>query len=331
MAPRLSFSPSTISTLTAQILSALLTHPPSSPRFPSLPLPLPLPSPLLHSLLSSPSLSPLLSLRLYLHLSTLPSPLSSHSLSIFSSFLLPSLPLLLSPPPPFPLTLSSFRSLFSLYLHSPPSLSPPFPPLSLLKSMQFAFKIKPDSFCYNAVIRLSEPDESLSLYREMIKQKISPNVITYVSLVKSLAKIGEVKSARELISEMSLYNCKPNVVVYTSFLGGLCKFGDLDSAIEILRKMEGNLGRECEPNIVTYTCLMKCLIENSRFDEALNVLDRMVKRGVKLNRVFVRTVLKGFCIGERADEVERMIGELMLKDPMEIYDLFRGLCEKRRL
>ncbi|KAJ3702984.1 hypothetical protein LUZ61_006689 [Rhynchospora tenuis] len=326
MTPRL--SPSAISSLTSQILRSLQS-PSTSLHLPSLPLPLS--TPLILSVLHS-SPSPLLSLRFYLHAFSLSSPLSSHSLSLFSSHLLPSLPsLLLSPPPHFPLSISSFRALFSLCLHFQPTSSPPIPSLplfslNLLHIMQTEFDCKPDTFCYNTVIRVfAETDQAemlLSLFQEMGRKQISPNMVTFVTLVKGLARSGKVEAARAVISDMGLFGCTPNTVLYTSFLDGLCYSGKMDLAMEVLGQMEHELGKECEPNVVTYTCMIKCLCENGRMEDALTMLDRMGKRGILPNRVLVRTILKGFCINEHSNKVHGLVDSLVSKGGFSVGECY---------
>ncbi|KAJ4750867.1 Pentatricopeptide repeat-containing protein [Rhynchospora pubera] len=325
MTPRL--SPSAISSLTSQILRSLQSPSPPS-RLPSLPLPLS--TPLILSVLRS-SPSPLLSLRFYLHAFSLPSPLSPHSLSLFSSHVLPSLPsLLLHSPPPFPLSISSFRALFSLCLHpsssSPTSPSLPSFSLNLLHLMQSEFNCKPDTFCYNTVIRVfAETDQAemlLSLFQEMCRKHISPNMVTFVTLVKGLAQMGKVESARAVISDMALFGCTPNTVVYTSFLDGLCYSGNMDLAMEVLGQMEHELGKECEPNVVTYTCMIKFLCENGRMEDALTMLDRMGKRGVLPNRVLVRTILNGFCIDQHSNKVQGLVDSLVSKGGFSVRECY---------
>lgn len=192
--------------------------------------------------------------------------------------------------------------------------------------MQSDFNCKPDTFCYNTVLRiLTESDQAekaLSLFQDMCKKQISPNLVTFVTLVKGLARAGKVEAARAVISEMALFGCIPNAVVYTSFLDGLCYSGKLDMAMEVLGQMEHELGKKCEPNVVTYTCLIKSLCDNGHMEDVLRMLDRMGKRGIQPNRVTVHTILKGFCIDEHSRKIQVLIDSLVGKGGFSITECY---------
>lgn len=160
------------------------------------------------------------------------------------------------------------------------------------------------------------------MFHDMCRKQISPNLVTFVTLVKGLAQMGRVKASRAVISEMGLFGCTPNVVVYTSFLDGLCFSGNLDMAMDLLGQMECELGRECEPNVVTYTCLIKCLCENGQMEDALGLLDRMGKRGIQPNRVTVRTILKGFCIDEHSSKIQGLLDSLVSKGEISVRECY---------
>ncbi|KAF3327369.1 pentatricopeptide repeat-containing protein [Carex littledalei] len=294
MGPRLTSS--AISSLSSQILRSLQSP---SPRLP--PLPLPLSTALILSVLRS-SPSPLLSLRFFLHAFSVPSPLSPYSLSLFSSHLLPSLPLLLSPSPypPFPPYIMSFRALFSLCLH-PISPPPPWLPSfshDLLNLMQSDFNCKPDTFCYNTVIRIftesERAEEALSLFQEMCSKQISPNLVTFVTLVKGLARMGKVEAARA---------------------------GLIDSLVS-----KGEISvREC------YCLIATCFSKNERFDEAKILVKRMLENGIELDASAINSLLRGFC-----EKRQFLDGYYWLQEngydsvDSDVYScLLAGLCKER--
>ncbi|XLT59838.1 hypothetical protein HN873_052442, partial [Arachis hypogaea] len=59
---------------------------------------------------------------------------------------------------------------------------------------------------------------------------ISPNVITYSSLIFGLCLVGQYKEAIDLLSEMVLRNIIPNVRTYSILIDGLCKEGKIKDA-----------------------------------------------------------------------------------------------------
>lgn len=149
----------------------------------------------------------------------------------------------------------------------------------------------------------------------MSRSGVDPTVPLIVTAVHRLAYRGDFEGARCLIDKMPEFGCAASVVVYTAMLDGMLAFGQVDAAVGLLEEMEGGrLGAGCVPNVVSYTCLAKCLCRKGRMVEALSVLDRMVARGVMPNRVFVRTLIDGFCAARGAgllskayDVVERLV------------------------
>ncbi|KAM0886294.1 hypothetical protein ACQ4PT_029772 [Festuca glaucescens] len=239
--------------------------------------------------------SPLLSLRFLLwRLPPSPPLPSPHTLSSVAASLpdLPSaVPLLLSTSQ-HTLLLPHYSLLLAISAHA--GLSPVS--LAILRHMR-SFGISPDVACFHSALRVAgSPGDVSAVLDIMSTSGVDPTVPLIVTAVHKLAYGGDFEGARCLIDKMPEFGCVANVVVYTALFDGMRAFGDVDAAMGLLEEMEGGgLGAGCVPNVVSYTCLVKCLCERGRMVEALSVLDRMVARGVMPNRVFVRTLVDGFC------------------------------------
>ncbi|XLT59850.1 hypothetical protein HN873_052454, partial [Arachis hypogaea] len=72
--------------------------------------------------------------------------------------------------------------------------------------------------------------QAFHLYSEMLDKGISPNVITYSSLIFGLCLEGQYKEAIDLLSDMVLRNISPNVRTYSILIDGLCKEGKIKDA-----------------------------------------------------------------------------------------------------
>ncbi|KAK1651962.1 hypothetical protein QYE76_069767 [Lolium multiflorum] len=176
--------------------------------------------------------------------------------------------------------------------------------------------ISPDVACFHSALRVAgSPGDVSAVLDIMSTSGVDPTVPLIVTAVHKLAHGGDFEGARCLIDKMPEFGCVASVVVYTALFDGMRAFGDVDAAMGLLEEMEGGgLGAGCAPNVVSYTCLVKCLCERGRMVEALSVLDRMVARGVMPNRVFVRTLVDGFCasggdgsLDSAYDVVERLV------------------------
>ncbi|KAG2264649.1 hypothetical protein Bca52824_071728 [Brassica carinata] len=157
------------------------------------------------------------------------------------------------------------------------------------------FDLSADTVAYNVVIRLFADKGDLSmgmkLMEEMESIDLSPDVMTYTSLINGFCNAG-----------MSEHGCVLNTVTYSRILEGVCKCGEMERALELLTEMEKEEdGGFISPNAVTYTLVIQAFVEKKRVQEALMVLDRMGDRGCSPNRV---TVL-GYCVANPLEEMGR--------------------------
>ncbi|XP_066354867.1 pentatricopeptide repeat-containing protein At5g47360-like [Miscanthus floridulus] len=257
--------------------------------------------------------SPLLSLRFLLWRLTSSSPLpSQHTLSSLAASLpdlSSSVPLLLSSSPR-PLPLPHYSLLLNISAHA--GLFPAS--LAVLRHMR-SFGLVPGAACFHHALRAAGSTGDVSAVLEIMSGSgVCPTVPVIVVAVHKLASAGDFEVAYRLIDKMPEFGCVPNAVVYTAVLDGMCSSGNVDGALRLVEAMEGSeFGANCAPTVVTYTCLVKCLCGKGRAAEALAVLDRMAERGVMPNRVFMRTLVEGFCTEQRVveayDVVERVVGD----------------------
>lgn len=83
----------------------------------------------------------------------------------------------------------------------------------------------------------SDIERAVELFHEMERNGISPDIVSYNTLVNGLSKAKRLEDAMHLQVEMVEANCLPNVVTYTSLMDGLCKDGRVDEAMGLLDDM----------------------------------------------------------------------------------------------
>ncbi|KAL9667001.1 hypothetical protein QQ045_001346 [Rhodiola kirilowii] len=82
----------------------------------------------------------------------------------------------------------------------------------------------------------------------MKKNAISPDVLTYNSLVHGFCHECMFKDAKGILTEMMSNGFAPDVFTYTSIIGSLCKVGDWKGARHTLNYM---LEQGVKPNDIT--------------------------------------------------------------------------------
>ncbi|KAK1315519.1 Pentatricopeptide repeat-containing protein [Acorus calamus] len=156
-------------------------------------------------------------------------------------------------------------------------------------------KVWPNVVTYSTVIdgyaKAGRLEEALSLFNEMkqlgygrydaIKylfedlkaESITPNLLTYSTLIDVYAKGGLYKEAMDIFKEFKEAGLKADVVLYSALIDALCKNGLVESAVALLDEMthEG-----IQPNVVTYNTIIDAFGKSATFQfqtDGSNVAD----------------------------------------------------------
>ncbi|CAG7873291.1 unnamed protein product, partial [Brassica rapa] len=100
--------------------------------------------------------------------------------------------------------------------------------------------------------RLREAEKLLrseNVFAEMKRERVTPNLLTYSTLIDVYSKGGLYKEAMEIFKEFKGAGLRPDVVLYSALIDALCKNGLVGSAVSLIDEMtkEG-----ISPNVVTY-------------------------------------------------------------------------------
>ncbi|OIT34215.1 PREDICTED: pentatricopeptide repeat-containing protein At5g08305 [Nicotiana attenuata] len=180
----------------------------------------------------------------------------------------------------------------------------------------------PTLFDYNTLIRgysnSKNPCKSLSLFVEMLQNEVVPDHFTYPFVVKSLAKLSDVRIGRnvhccvlktgfdddlyisnslihmygscaDVLSARKVFDEMPvkNLVSWNSLLDGYGKCGDVVSMREVFDSM-------IERDVVSWSSLIDGYVKDGEYSEALAVFEKMRLQGPKANEVTMVSVL-GAC------------------------------------
>ncbi|XP_047177027.1 pentatricopeptide repeat-containing protein At1g05670, mitochondrial-like [Vigna umbellata] len=157
----------------------------------------------------------------------------------------------------------------------------------------------------------------------MVEKGLTPNVVTYTTLVDGLCKRGEVDIANELLLEMSEKGLQPNVCTYIALINGLCKVGNIEQAIKIMEEMDLT---GFYPDTITYT--LWTLIGCSKM-----IYKRMYAQGVMPDNNTYNILIKGHCKARNRKEAWFLHNE-MVEERFSLtvasYDaLIKGFCKRK--
>ncbi|CAK9096339.1 Pentatricopeptide repeat-containing protein At5g61990 [Durusdinium trenchii] len=108
------------------------------------------------------------------------------------------------------------------------------------------------------------------VYDEMIRQKVEFSVTTYNALLDVCARSGEIARAEPLLKDMAQQGISPNIITYGTVIKAYCSANRLDQAFAVLSEMQANT--DLHPDEVTYNTLLDGCARYGLFDRGLEVL-----------------------------------------------------------
>jgi pentatricopeptide repeat protein len=109
----------------------------------------------------------------------------------------------------------------------------------------------------------------------MVNKGISPNIMTYNSIVKSYCQSGNVKNTA-IFAEDEV-NVLPDLITYNTLIHGYVKEEDVHEAFNVLKMMEMEM---VQPD-VTYNMLINGFSVHDNMEEAGWVFKKIITRGIE--------------------------------------------------
>ncbi|KAM7522724.1 hypothetical protein LguiA_012626 [Lonicera macranthoides] len=174
--------------------------------------------------------------------------------------------------------------------------------------------ISPDVVTYTSLIHglfnLGLWEEVNKLLRQMVEQKVSPNLLTFSIIVDALCKEGMVREAEGVVEFMIQLGEVPSLVTYTSLMDGYCLRGQMENARKVFDSM---VNRGLEPNIISYCILIKGYCKNRRIDEAMHLFKEVPCKGLNYNVVIYNIMLQGLFENGRGAAARELFDEVFSK------------------
>lgn len=124
------------------------------------------------------------------------------------------------------------------------------------------------------------PEDAEGFFMEMRDMGVTPDVVTYNSLVDVYCKGREIEKAYKVLDEMRDRDLKPDVITYTCIIGGLGLIGQPDKARGVLKEMK-EYG--CYPDVAAYNAAIRNFCIAKRLGDAYGLVDEMVTKGLSPN------------------------------------------------
>ncbi|XP_031251247.1 pentatricopeptide repeat-containing protein At1g63330-like [Pistacia vera] len=122
-----------------------------------------------------------------------------------------------------------------------------------------------------------------------------PNVVIYNSIINGLCKARLIEKARELYLEMKSLGISPDVITYSTLVHCLCSVGDWEKdRIGDARALFNSITRKgYRPDVVCYTTLINWYGKNKEVKRALYLYQEMILEGIRPDVITYNALLIG--------------------------------------
>jgi len=172
-----------------------------------------------------------------------------------------------------------------------------------------AGQVTPDLITYSTLIKgyclCGDMDQGMQLFMLMRKKGIVPDAVVFNSLLDGCAKRQMRTLCEQVVRDMAEAGVSPSnhSVSILVKLYGRCH--DLDAAFRVFQDMPREHGFKA--NAAVYTCLMSSCIANNQMDKAMELHKQMAKERVFCDQKTYSTLLRGAIRGSNIDAAIELI------------------------
>eukprot|EP00442_Polarella_glacialis_P000349 CAMPEP_0115151574 /NCGR_PEP_ID=MMETSP0227-20121206/65673_1 /TAXON_ID=89957 /ORGANISM="Polarella glacialis, Strain CCMP 1383" /LENGTH=895 /DNA_ID=CAMNT_0002562071 /DNA_START=158 /DNA_END=2845 /DNA_ORIENTATION=- len=166
------------------------------------------------------------------------------------------------------------------------------------------------------------------VYDEMLAEKMQFSIVTFNSLIDACARSGDMHRVQPLLEDMSRQGITPNVITYSTVLKGYCSANRLDEAFQLFEEMKTNT--TLSPDEVTYNTLLDGCARHGLFDRGMAVLDEMRRVKVPPSNftlsVLVKLATRAKLTHKAFELVEEISKEFRLRPNVHVYNNLIQAC-----
>ncbi|GMN35628.1 hypothetical protein TIFTF001_005410 [Ficus carica] len=189
--------------------------------------------------------------------------------------------------------------------------------MDLFRRMEKDGKVKRNTASWNSLIagylQLGEKDKALGIFRKMQSCRVSPNLVTMLSVLPACANLLAAKKVREIHCCTLRKNLESELPVLNSLVDTYAKAGNLSYSRTIFDKM-------LSKDIITWNSIISGYVLHGFSNVALELFDHMKRSGLKPNRGTFLSIIYAYSLSGLMDE-----GKLAFSSITEEYNIVPGL------
>jgi pentatricopeptide repeat protein len=168
----------------------------------------------------------------------------------------------------------------------------------------------------------------------MRRGSIDMSVVMFNTIIDCCARVGRMESVPDLLEDMRKHSVSPNLITYSTMIKGYCQSGDIQSAFSLLDQMK----RETSftPDEIMYNSLLDGCAQHSLIDEGMRLLKEMQAEGVKPSNftlsVLVKLMNRARKVDQAFDVVREISQKYKFKPNVHVYsNLIQACISSRQL
>jgi len=177
-----------------------------------------------------------------------------------------------------------------------------------------------DVITYNTLCkgyaRVGNVAKCIECVEHMRARNITPSQVTYGILLDCCINENDVARAAEVFNEMTASGCVLNTILCTTLIKGFARAEQVDKAMDVYEKMCADGERSMKPDLITYSILIKANCDAGRLDVALTLLKAMKDRSLAVDEVIFNNLLGG-CVREGNVDFARHLYDEMIKSGLK--------------
>ncbi|MCO5586936.1 hypothetical protein L7F22_040880 [Adiantum nelumboides] len=193
-----------------------------------------------------------------------------------------------------------------------------------------------NKFAYNIMLKVLRKAEQWeignALLEEMIKNDITPDNITYSTIISFALRCKKTEEALSWFSRMQDAGCAPDSVTYSAVIDILVKADRMEEAVELCSKMQ----QDIKPwDSVVYSQIMKLHGIQNEFDQMWDVYKEMRAVDIFPNVVTYNALISLLGNSGRSIQVVKLFNDLLSQglkpSPVTLSLMFRTFSKTRDL
>jgi len=159
--------------------------------------------------------------------------------------------------------------------------------------------------------REKKMDRAWAVYEEICTKKGELSIIMYNTLLDACARCGRMDYLARIEADIKANDVSPNVITYSTMLKGHCQNGNVQAGFEILAQMKKD--SRLKPDEIVYNSLLDGCAQNGLVDEGLGLLAEMQNVGIPPSNFTLSILVKLMNRARRVDRAFSIVDEVTKK------------------